>query len=174
MRFIYFLLISTACLAQKPKNNYILLNAGNSTPFVGAEYRRAFQFSKKDSLKVSHFEAGVGVGWIPAIFQYPSSLPIAYSHSFNYIMGKRLIFLSIGYAGIFAPRDRFINERFVYTPNPSVGIRLKFLENLVLGLNFNGYFYGTKSDSFINEKDLVRHYEYKAALSPGAYIGYKF
>lgn len=136
MRFIYFLLISTACLAQKPKNNYILLNAGNSTPFVGAEYHRAFQFSKKDSLKISHFEAGVGIGWIPAIFQYPlpNSVPWAISHNMSYVFGKKWLFGTINYSGILAGKDRFIRSNHTYTPNPSVGVRLQ-LYNITFGVN---------------------------------------
>lgn len=179
MKYISILLflVCSEGFAQtsKHKNNQILLNAGNETLYVGASYRRSLWLTKSDSSSKhnNHFEVGAGFGWIPVIFQSSNTSPLAVSHSLSYVFGKKYFFGTINYAGIVAPRDRLFNSRFLYTPNPSIGIRLQVYD-FMLGINYNAYFYSEESYKIINENELIRNIKSKVAMFPGIYLGLRF
>lgn len=175
MRFFLLLFfISASSFAQKEKiyRNRIQLNALNHTPYVGVSYARSFWFPKQDTLK-SHFEAGGGVGWMPVIFSDAISLPLSASHQISFLIDRRLVSFMVGYAGIFVPKDRGMQSKSVYTPNPYLGIRFT-LYDVSLGFNYNSYFYSIENQRIVNENDLVRHISSKVAFYGGAYLSFSF
>jgi hypothetical protein len=172
--FIIFLFCNSLTFAQNftHKKNQVFLNAGNETPYIGVSYHRSI-WLQKNSVKASHFEVGAGIGWVPKLFDDPSGKPWAYSHSLNYVFGKKWLFGTINYAGIIAPKDRLFRSRHIYTPKPSVGIRLQ-LYDVGLGFNINAYLFSEENLQIVNENDLVKKIQNKIFIVPGAYLSYKF
>ena len=182
MKYIYVLLflVYAEGFAQEKiqKKNQVFLNGGNETLFVGVSYRRSVWLPKPDSSRKNnnHFEVGGGVGWSPILFQPSETLPFSFSHSMSYVIEKKRLSFVLNYSGIIVPRDRVFRSRFLYTPNPSVGIRFQLFRenNIFIGINFNAYFYTQQTFRIMNDDDLFRKKESKVALFPGLSLGFLF